>query len=231
MAPTRGALPTRPALTTKGWAWGGGAAAALVFALAWLGPAEPPPRPLPPELRDEPDVFMEAPVITQFGDDGAIRYRLAAAEIRQFESERVARIAAPALTLHPGAGGPPWQVTSAVGELREWTAADLPNRVTGRPVPHTASTAREEELLLRENVALSRDLADGRFVTLKTAVLRVYPERQVAGTDRPVIIETAAGRTTAAGFEGDLERGWMRLVSTPSQRIHVVALPKNRSSR
>ena len=230
MAPTRGAAAGRPALTTKGWVWVGGSAAALVFALAWLRPAEPPPRPLPPELRDEPDVFMEAPVITQFGDDGAIRYRLAAAEIRQFESERVARIAEPALTLHPGAGGPPWQVTSAVGELREWTANDLPDHGTGTHPPSTAATAAEEELLLRDDVALSRDLADGRFVTLKTSVLRVYPKRQIAGTDRPVIIETAAGRTTAAGFEGDLERGWMRLVSTPSQRIHVVALP-NRSSR
>ena len=228
MAPPGGALAARPAIATKRWAWGGGAAAALVFALAWLRPAEPPPRPLPPELRDEPDVFMEAPVITQFGDNGAIRYRLAAAEIHQFESERVARIAAPALTLHPSAGGPPWHVTSQVGELREWATSDLPNH--GANLPRTPPRAQEEELLLRDDVALRRDFADGRFVTLKTSELRVYPERQVAGTDRPVIIETAAGRTTAAGFEGDLERGWMRLVSTPAQRVHVVALP-NRSSR
>ena len=140
----------------------------------------------------------------------------------------MARIAAPALTLHPSAGGPPWHVTSVVGELREWATSDLPNH--GANLPRTTPRAQEEELLLRDDVALRRDFADGRFVTLKTSVLRVYPERQVAGTDRPVIIETAAGRTTAAGFEGDLERGWMRLVSTPAQRVHVVALP-NRSSR
>ena len=273
MASRPAAGPAPPAIAVKRWAVIGGFAAALAFALPWLRPADEAPEPLPPALRDEPDVYMEAPVITQFGADGAIRYRLAAAEIRQFDRERVATIAAPALLLYPRDGGAPWHITSATGELREWAASagDALAPTMGRAAseaeretalaaaapedraginaePHEGTDGtgtggatpaqkpggqpeeQQEELLLRDDVALRRDYADGRFVTLKTTALRVHPERQRADTDQPVIIETASSRTTAAGFEGDLERGWMQLYSAPSQRVQVVALP-NRSNR
>ncbi len=274
MASLPAAGPATPAITVKRWALIGGFTAALAFTLPWLRHADEPPPPLPPALRDEPDVYMEAPVITQFGADGAIRYRLAAAEMRQFDHERVATIAAPALLLYPRDGGAPWHITSATGELREWeadagdalaptmgraaskaeretapaaTPPEDPAAIDAEPHGGSAATtgatgttaaqrqekqpeAQQEELLLRDDVALRRDYADGRFVTLKTAALRVHPARRRADTDQPVIIETANSRTTAAGFEGDLERGWMQLYSAPSQRVQVVALP-NRSNR
>lgn len=238
-------MAARPVPAAKRWAWGGGLGAALAFAIALSRPAEQAPPPLPPELRGEPDVYIEAPVITQFGDDGAVRYRLTAREIHQFQRERLATIAAPALKLYPRDGGPPWDLTSATGALRAWgDAAGNPFAPTmGRPAseaegaapgagaggqvgdgPEAVAQARET-LLLRDDVALSRDGPNGRFMTLKTSLLRVDPKRRRADTDQPVIIETTGGRTTAAAFEGDLERGWMRLFSTPSQRVEVLALP------
>ena len=194
----------------KRWYWGGGLAAALVFAFVFL-PSEGPPAPdLPPELRDEPDVYIDGAVITQFRADGGIRYRVESDEIRQYERDGVATLDRPRLDLHRPAESP-WRVTAERGALRS--------------VPGP-SGAPEDELLLRGNVVLRRDLGGGATIVLTTALLYLYPERQYARTDQPVMIEAPARRSTAAGFEGDLERGWMRLSSAPGQRVHIVAAPR-----
>ena len=194
----------------KRWHWGGGFAAAFVFALVFLQADDRPAPDLPPELRDEPDVYIDGAVITQFREDGALRYRIASDEIRQYERQGLARLAGPVLDLFPLAE-PPWRVSAERGVLRT---------VAG------PSGAPEEQLLLRENVVLRRELGDGGALVVNTASLYVYPERQYARTDRPVMIEAPGRRGTAAGFEGDLERGWMRLSSAPGQRVHIVAAPR-----
>lgn len=192
------------------WAWGGSFAAALAFAVAWFAPAPAAPPPtLPAALADEPDVYMEAPVITRFAADGAVRYRLAAAEIKQFKREGITRLDAPVLRLEDAAGGPPWRVAGARGTLRRQSAA------------------HDEALRLRDNVELRRgDPGDRHFFKLRTSLLHVYPKRQYARSERPVTIETASGQMTAAAFEGELERGWLKLKSAPSQRVQVVVLPE-----
>ena len=154
---------------------------------------------------------MDAPVITRFDVAGAIRYRLVAAEIRQFRSDNLTTLDAPVLHLEATPGAAAWRVAGATGELRQ-----------------TASgTGATEELSLREKVELRRGHPGRRgFFRLQTSLLRVYPERQYARTERPVIIETASGRMTAAAFEGELERGWLKLKATPSQRVQIVVLPE-----
>ena len=195
--------------TVKRWHWGGGFAAALVFAFVFLGSGETPAPPLPPELQDEPDVYIEGAVISQFAEDGSIRYRIESDEIRQYEQDGLATLDRPVLHLYrPGES--PWRVSAERGELRT---------VVG------TGGAPEEQLLLHEDVTLRRALGGGGFLALGTSGLYVYPERQYAHTDRPVMIEAPGRRTTAAGFEGDLLRGWMRLSSAPGQRVHITALP------
>lgn len=192
------------------WAWGGGLAAGLAFAASWMAPESGPPAPLPAVLADEPDVYMEAPIITRFDAAGAIRYRLVAAEIRQFHGDGLTTLDAPVLHLEGGAEAAPWRVAGATGELR-------------RTPPGAGA---DEELSLREAVELRRGHRGGPgFFKLQTSLLHVYPERQYARTERPVIIETASGRMTAAAFEGELERGWLKLKATPSQRVQIVVLP------
>ena len=194
----------------KRWHWGGAFAAAFVFALVFLQSDDRAAPDLPPELRDEPDVYIDGAVITQFREDGALRYRIASDEIRQYERQGLATLAGPVLDLHPPADAP-WRVAADRGVMRT--------------VPGP-SGAPEEQLLLRENVVLRRDLGDGGVLVVSTASLFVYPERQFARTDRPVMIEAPGRRGTAAGFEGDLARGWMRLSSAPGQRVHIVASPR-----
>lgn len=189
----------------KRWHWGGGFAAAFVFVLVFLQSEERTAPDLPPELRDEPDVYIDGAVITQFREDGALRYRIASDEIRQYERQGLATLEDPVLDLHPLAE-PPWRVSADRGVLRT--------------VPGP-SGAPEEQLLLRENVVLRRDLDAGAALVVSTDSLYLYPERQYARTDRPVMIEAPGRRGTAAGFEGDLERGWMRLSSAPGQRVHI----------
>ena len=192
------------------WRWGGGFGAALVFALVFLPSGEDPAPDLPPELRDEPDLYIDGALITQFGQDGGIEYRIAAAEIRQYEGAGIATLDRPALELHRP-GEPPWRVSARRGVLST--------------VPGPSGTP-EEQLVLRESVVLERDLGAGGALVVSTAALHVYPERQYASTDRPVMIEAPGRRGTAAGFEGDLERGWLELSSAPGQRVHIVAVPR-----
>ncbi len=191
------------------WYWGGGAAAAFVLVLVLLASEAPPAPELPPELRDEPDVYIDGAVITQYREDGGIRYRIESDEIRRYERDGLATLDRPLLDLHRPAA-PPWRVRAESGVLRT---------VPGPSGPP------EEQLLLRGDVVLQRDLGDGGTLVLSTALLYLYPERQYARTDRPVMIETPGRRSTAAGFEGDLERGWMRLSSAPGQRVHIVVAP------
>ena len=185
------------------------AISALVLTVVYMYSGERAPPPLPPELADEPDIYMEGATITRFGDDGGVRYRLQADRIRQFEDRPVTYFENPAIRLDQESG-PPWHASASRGEIRQRSTDD---------------GAREEHLRLSEDVELTRRYDDGRRFELTTTRLDVYPARQHAQTDQAVMIETSLAKTTAAGFEADMERGWVKLLSGPAQRVHVVVEP------
>ena len=189
------------------------AISALVLTLVYMYSGRQTPTPLPPELADEPDIYIEGAAITKFAADGGIRYRLWSDRIKQFEVPGVTYFESPAIQLHQKSG-PPWRANAARGELRQ------------RP---TDGGAREEHLRLSDDVALTRRYDDGRRFALTTAALDVYPARQYAATDQAVMIETSGSKTTAAGFEADMERGWMKLLSAPGRQVHGVIEPDRRS--
>ena len=189
------------------------AIAALVLTLVYMYTGDRAPPPLPPELADEPDIYMEDAAITRFGVDGGIRYRLQAERIRQFEEHSVTYFENPTMRLHQEFG-PPWLVSASRGELRQ---------------PSSPDGARDEHLHLSDSVELTRRYDDGRRFTLVTTALDVYPARQYAQTDHAVMIETSGSKTTAAGFEADMERGWVKLLSGPAQRVHGVIEPGRRN--
>jgi lipopolysaccharide export system protein LptC len=62
-------------------------------------------------------------------------------------------------------------------------------------------------------------------VKLTTDALYVYPDRRYAETDRPVMIDTNSGRTTAVGLKGDLSRGLLQLFSAADAKVHTIVLP------
>lgn len=165
---------------------------------------------LPPELADEPDLYMEDATITQYQKDGSLKYQLISAEIRHFEADHLTRLKAPFLKLH-NPGKPPWNVSSAHGYIRK------------RALP---SGATEEVVFLRENVLLEQRYEAGQHVKLTCSSMYLYPDRQYAETDQDVMIDTEVGRTQAIGMQGDLQRGLLNLFSKSDQRVHTIVLPE-----
>jgi lipopolysaccharide export system protein LptC len=160
-----------------------------------------------PAAAGEPDLYMEKATITQYDDDGAVRYRLLSSEVRHYEDERLTRLVAPTMTLFR-APQPPWFARSNQGFVHDTDPAD---EKTG------------EAVFLREDVHLEQKEPNRIEITCPT--LYVYPGRQFAETDQPVIIETASGRTSAVGMSGDLNTSLLKLSSSTSERVHTIVLP------
>ena len=155
----------------------------------------------------EPDLLMQKATITQFDDDGAVRYRLLSAEVRHYEDEGLTRLVAPTLTLNR-APQPPWFARANHGFVRD----------TDAPGENTA-----EVIILREDVHLEQ--RNPNRVEITSPTLRIYPNRQFAETDQPVIIDTATGRSSAVGLSGDLNTGLLKLSSSDTERVHTIVLP------
>ncbi len=168
------------------------------------------PRDLPPELADEPDIYMQNATITQYRADGLIQYRLSSAQIRHFEAEKLTRLIEPDLSLynHPE---PPWQATSERGYIRRRT---------------NDAGVEEEVVFLRDNVVLHKSRNVGEEITMRSPAFYIYPERQYAETDQDVIIDTEVGRTSAHGLQGDLKRGLLKLFSNTDAPVHTIILPQ-----
>jgi lipopolysaccharide export system protein LptC len=160
-----------------------------------------------PAAAGEPDLYMENATITQFADDGAVRYRLLSSEVRHYEDDRLTRLLAPTMTLFR-APQPPWFARSDEGFVRDREAAD-----------NTAG----EVILLRDNVHLEQRKPNR--IEISAPTLYVYPDRQFAETNQPVIIDTDSGRTTAVGMSGDLNTSLLNLSSGSSDRVHTVVMP------
>ena len=179
---------------------------ALLFSLSdWrhidVAPSEQP------AAAGEPDLYMEKATITQFTEDGTVSYKLLSSEVRHYEDDRITRLVAPTMTLFR-APQPPWFARSNEGFVRDTDAAD-------------GKTA--EVIFLRDDVHLEQ--REPTRIEIMTPTLYVYPDRQFAETDQPVIIDTTSGRTTAVGMSGDLNTSLLNLSSSASERVHTIVLP------
>ena len=175
----------------------------LTFYFApWRGTV--PPGKLPPELAEEPDLYMQQAKITQFQDDGTIQYRLAAREIHHFEADGHTRLLKPDLELHDDPQ-PPWHITSKHGEIHG-----------------TARAPGGERVLLRDSVVVHQDGPGADYLTIRCEALDIYPERKYAETEGDVMIDTDVGRTAARGLQADLARGSMKLSSGTDAAVHTI---------
>ena len=174
---------------------------------------------LPSELAAEPDVYMEGSDITQYRADGSPHYRLRAQHVSYFARDAITELDAPQLELH-NPDAPPWRVASTSGEMRIVPAVG--RAIEDQTEGQTGET--EEEITLRGAVRLRQDRADG-FTEVSTDELVLYPERQFARADQPVMITTPASSATAAGLSADLRHGRMTLFSSQHQRVAIVVEP------
>ena len=181
-------------------AWAGVALAGAGFAALaiWVQPGARDDAELPPEFAAEPDVYLEDGDILQYRADGSLHFRLRAARVSYFLGDAATELDRPELELHDAAA-PPWRLTAASGEMRRG----------------------EEEVVFRGTVTLRQDRHDG-FTEVTTEELVLYPQRQFARVDEPVMIATPAHRATAGGLEADLQSGRMALFSSTQQRVAIV---------
>ena len=192
--------------------WTGILIAVAVFAaLALLvGPGDIRAPSLPTELARQPDAYLEDGTISQFRADGALHYRMQVERATYFDRGGTAEVTAPVVEFFvPSAA--PWRIEAASGEIRNVTAP---------------GGATEERADLEGDVVLSQEAADGTQLALRTQAVALYPAREVARSDQPVMIERGVGsRTTAAGFEADLATSRIHLFSDADRRVHIVFQP------
>jgi len=160
-----------------------------------------------PVAAGEPDLLMEQATITQYGQDGSVSYRLLSSEVRHYAAEQITHLTAPNLTLNR-APQPPWFARSDEGLVHDTS---------------TPGDNATEVILLREDVHLEQ--REPNKIEVTSPSLFVYPDRQFAETDQPVMIDTTAGRSYAVGLSGDLNTGLFKLSSIESQRVHTIVLP------
>ncbi len=160
-------------------------------------------------LPDEPDVYIEGATLRQFDPQGTIQYRLTSDEIRYFERDGLAQMVAPNLIFYDKERHA-WRVQAAEGTIHA-------RNTTGN---------QEEFVELRDDVVLQQADRTDRL-RLTTSALTLFPDRQYARTDQAVIIDSEVGRTAAAGLEGDLEGGVLKLYSSAERPVQTILLPEH----
>jgi lipopolysaccharide export system protein LptC len=202
----------------------------LIVVFAGLGEgardAEPTARVLDESPEDagelgEPDLLMETAEISQFAVDGELAYRILAVRIVHSPEADHPLLDAPRLTLYREDEAP-WEVSAERGRVIGGTglldAGLLPGSATS-----TSSEGRET-VELQDDVVVQRRRPGEGFIELHTEALTLYPAEEYAETERPVIIDTQSGRTTAEGLRADLAAGTIAL-GTPPRRVRTTIFP------
>ena len=174
---------------------------------------------LPPELQDEPDLYIDTAVIQQFRDDGSRKYLLLAERVRHFENredsqghgqddKQLTRLQSPDLLLS-SVNADPWHATANYGYVRTRHAPD------GTP---------EEVVFLRANVELSQQRQPPASLLVRSRSMYLYPDREFVETSESVTIDTHTGRTTGSSMRGNLSTGVLRLSGDTTQ-VQTIVLP------
>lgn len=169
----------------------------------------------------EPDLLLEGAIITQFRRDGSLQYRLHAERIAHYPGIEQTMLTEPKLLLDQGSAAP-WELSATRGRIIGRSGLLLRSGSGAG-----AATERSEQVQLEDNVLLHRQTGAQRFINLSTSSLTLFPEHEFAQTDRPVIIVTEAGRTTAANLEADLARGRLLLAAADDVRVHTTITPEH----
>ncbi len=169
----------------------------------------------------EPDLLLEGAVITQFRQDGSLHYRLYANRIAHFPATEQTLLTQPRLLLDQGEAAP-WELSASQGRILGGSGLMLD---AAAPTPDTERPGAER-VELEDNVRIVRRRSAEHFVDLSTEALTLFPELEYAETDRPVMIETDSGRTTAASLSADLTAGRLLLASAEEDRVHTIITPE-----
>ena len=151
----------------------------------------------------EPDLFMETAEISQFGSSGELAYRIRAINIVHYPDDDHTLLSAPRLTLYR-ADEPPWEISAERGRIIGGTGLLDAGALSSQG--DRAEPGRET-VHLSDDVVIQRQRPGEGFIELRTSYLTLLPGREYAETQRPVIIDTESGRTTAEGLRANLAAG------------------------
>ncbi len=187
------------------------------IALTWRWEIEAPIASAVDQQGEQPDVYMEGAVLSQFDDNGALRYRLTANRIAHYPERGLTRVQQPSLSL-VRTGAPTWTASAQHGELTTPPAG--PDSNANGQTSETVALQQSVELLQRNGT---------RFVRMRTEQLTVQPMARTARTDVAVMIDTEMAQTRAAGMRADLDTGHIRLTSGSGLRVTTVVQSIDRS--
>ncbi|PKO53568.1 MAG: LPS export ABC transporter periplasmic protein LptC [Betaproteobacteria bacterium HGW-Betaproteobacteria-20] len=144
----------------------------LVLAIftAWINYAVQPPKAKPDgSSRHDPDYIMSNFVTTQTDINGALRYKLAAVEMKHFPDDDTTALQRPRFTQF--AVGKPYTQVEGL---------------------HGLVSGNGEQIQLMDKVKVTRQaFADKGEMTVETEYLNILPNQDLVHTDKPVVIRQA----------------------------------------
>jgi lipopolysaccharide export system protein LptC len=151
--------------------------------LGWWQLRPAPDVPVPELVRARlPDYVVARFTAVETDATGKPSRRLIAEELRQYVEEDLSELDRPRMTLYQredGSDGEPWRARADTGLV----------------------LAGGEEVQLQGAVELERDgNATRRTTRMETELLRIWPKRAFAGTDRPVLVISELDRLAATGM-------------------------------
>jgi lipopolysaccharide export system protein LptC len=181
----------------------------LLAATFWLDKVVQPPAMVEDGIaRRDPDFMLEGLSAIRMGHDGMELYKLSAKKLLHYSSENVDPIS-PMIEPNPT----PVVVEKAVPLTPKAQTPDkLPVRLKADLVELYGSN---DEIYLSGNVSLLRDINKDSNKKLKivTSSLSVFPDKNVARTDKAVFITEGSTTINAVGMEVDNDSNVTRLLS------------------
>ena len=183
----------------------------LLAATFWLDNAVQPQVTVQDDTsRRDPDFMIEGLSAIRMGHDGMGLYKLSAKKLLHYSSENVDLISP---MIEPNPTPTPVVVEKAVPLTPKAQTPDkLPVRLKADLVELYGSN---DEIYLSGNVSLLRDINKDSNKKLKivTSSLSVFPDKDVARTDKAVFITEGSATISAVGMEVDNEANVTRLLS------------------
>ena len=166
---------------------------------------EPPPDRI---AKNDPDLYMVNPRITQFNENGTPKHKINAQRMTHFPLTDVTTLREPKILLYQASGASPWDIVAKNGRL-------LPR-----------AQLRNEIVELWDEVLAHRLKDDGGFINIQTESLTVFPDQDFVQTEKAVAIDNQRGRTTAGGgMKGDLNAGLFEFYGNTDSRVKTVLSP------
>lgn len=126
----------------------------------------------------ESDFQMENSTSVQFDELGFAKYQLKANTITTVENDDTTYLVNPYMTIFRQ-DGMPWHINAETGEVLK----------------------NQETILLKDNVIVRRVAPEADAVKMETEFLTVYPKKDFAETDLPVVISTIYDKVDAIGMK------------------------------